>query len=411
MNKVAVTGLGAICGLGHHVDEIWKNLIDGKNGISTIENFSTQLLPINLAGEVKNFTISEELLPAREAPRYDLFVHYALHASSMAYQSSMANSSAPKYDPYRMGCILGVGIGGFPLIESTHGVFLEKGYKRVNPFFIPGIIPNMAAGLTSIRFGFKGVNYTSCSACASSLHAIGNACMEIQLGTHDYIIAGGAEAVLGNLSISGFAAMKALSKNPDPQKASSPFNITRDGFVMAEGAGVLALENYELAKARGAHIYATIEGFSSTSDAYHITSPDPQGSGASKCMELTLKNAKVKPEQVNYINAHATSTSLGDAAEIQAIKRVFGESQNLYISSTKASTGHLLGAAGGIESVFCIKAINDSIVPPTRNLDQLDPECFYPTLSSSCAKTTIEYALNNSFGFGGTNSSILFKKP
>ena len=411
MNRVAVTGIGAICGLGNDLNTVWNNAIEGKSGVSNLEHTpNVANLPVQFGGEVKNFSIAEHLLPGKEAPRYDKFTHFALHATEEALkQAGLLNNST--YNPERMGSILGVGMGGFPMIEDTHKTYMEKGPRRVSPFFIPGVIPNMATGLITINFKAKGVNYSIASACASAGHAISAAAFEIMLGRQDVMITGGAESVLSDLPISGFASMKALSKRADaPQKASRPWDKDRDGFVIGEGAGILILENFEKAKARGATILAEAVGHGATSDAFHITAPHEEGEGASRCMRQALGQAGISPEAIGYVNAHGTSTPLGDIAETKAVKLTFKEhAYKLNVSSTKSMTGHLLGAAGGIESIFCIMALHKGIIPPTINLDNQDPECDLNYTANVAVKKQVEYALNNSFGFGGTNSSLIFK--
>ncbi len=410
-NRVAVTGVGIICGLGNDLNSVWNGIVEGKSGITAIENSNVADLPVRIAGEVKNFAIAEDLLDPREASKYDKFVHFALHSTKEALKNAGLLDDL-HYDPANCGSILGVGMGGFPMIEDTHKTLMEKGAKRVSPFFVPAIIPNMATGMISIKFGVKGVNYTLASACASAAHAISAASFEIMSGRCDMMITGGAESVLCGLPISGFASMKAVSKNNEnPSKASRPFDTGRDGFVMGEGAGILILENYEKAKARGAKIYAEIVGHGSTSDAHHITAPHPEGEGASRCMLQAIRSAGITPQDVNYINAHGTSTPIGDIAEITAIKRTFGEhAKKLYVSSTKSMIGHLLGAAGGVESVFCVMALHTGVIPPTINIENQDPQCDLNVVPNKAVKAEINYALNNSFGFGGTNSSLIFKK-
>jgi len=411
MNRVAVTGIGAICGLGNDINTIWANAIEGKSGVSNLEHTpNVANLPVGFGGEVKNFSIAEHLLAAKEAARYDKFIHFTLHATEEALkQAGLLNNTV--YPHERMGSIMGVGMGGFPIIEETHKTYMEKGPRRVSPFFIPGIIPNMSTGMASIAFNLKGVNYSISSACASAGHALSAAAFEIMLGRQDVMVSGGAESVLCDLPISGFASMKALSKRADaPAKASRPWDKDRDGFVIGEGAGIIILENFEKAKARGATILAEVVGHGSTSDAFHITAPHEDGEGASRCMRQSLDQAGIHPEAVGYINAHGTSTPLGDIAETKAVKKTFGDhAYKLNVSSTKSMTGHLLGAAGGLESIFCILALKNGIIPPTINLDNQDPECDLNYTANVAKKISIEYALNNSFGFGGTNSSLIFK--
>ena len=410
MNRVAITGISAICGTGNNLQEVWENLIKGKSGISAIENVDENMWPVRIAGQVKGFQISEDLLELKEQSRYDRFIHFALHCADEALkQSGLLNE---KFDPYKVGSILGTGLGGFPFMEATTLTYHERGPRRVSPFFIPSFIPNMATGKISMKWNLRGVNYTVSSACASAAHAIGAGATEIMLGRQDAMVVGGAEAVLTGLPFAGFAAMKALSKrNDDPAKASRPFDRDRDGFVMGEGAGVLILENLEKAKARGAKILAEVVGFGATADAYHITAPHPEGEGTIPCMQQALGMAGVKKEEVEYINAHGTSTPVGDIAETKAIKAVFGEhAKNLDVSSTKSATGHLLGAAGGLESVVCVKALIEGILPPTINLENQDEGCDLNYVPNEAKKRDIRFALNNSFGFGGTNSTTLFKK-
>ena len=408
--RVAITGMGAICGLGQNLDTVWNSILQGKSGISPISAFDTTDLPIKIAGEVKDFKISEKLIAEREHAKYDRFVHLALHSADEAMKN--ANIDSLPYQAEKIGCILGVGMGGFPLIEATSKIYLEKGSRRVSPFFIPSIIPNMAPGLVSIHFGLKGINYNIASACASATHAISAAAYEIMLGKHEMMVTGGAESVICALPISGFASMKALSRrNDEPSKSSRPFDKDRDGFVMGEGAGVLILEDLEKAQKRGAKIYAEVVGHGSSSDAYHITAPEPEGEGAALCMRNCLKNAGIDHTAIGYINAHGTSTPLGDIGETKAIKKTFGaHAQKLIVSSTKSMTGHLLGAAGGVESIFCALALHHQIIPPTINLDNQDPECDLDYCANFARKHSFEYALNNSFGFGGTNSSLILKK-
>lgn len=409
-NRVAVTGIGAICGLGNSLDEIWQNALAGKSGISKLERYPTEGWSVNFGGEVKNFKLDPKLMELKDQERFDLFNQYALHAGDEALKKSGMLEAG--YAPEKIGILLGVGLGGFPDIEKNHQAFLEKGPRRVSPFFIPSVIPNMASGLMSIHWGLKGINYSIASACASSAHAIGAAATEIMLGRQDAMVTGGTEAVITGYTIAGFSNMKALSKrNEEPTRASRPWDVDRDGFVMGEGAGIIVLENYEKAKARGAKILAEVIGFGASADAHHFTAPHPEGLGALTCMNQALELSGVRKEDIGYINAHGTSTPLGDLAETQAIKKVFGEhAYKLAVSSTKSMTGHLLGAAGGLESIFCIKALETGILPPTINLDNQDPQCDLDYVANKPQKRDPQYALNNSFGFGGTNSSTIFKK-
>jgi len=412
LQRVAITGMGAICGLGNSLPEIWQNVLAGKSGISPIEQLDVSMLPVRFAGEVKNLTLDEACLPGKDQGKFDRFNILALHAAWEAFQNAGLEKGRPPYDPLRMGVILGVGMGGFPFIEKGRETFRERGARRVSPFFIPAVIPNMAAGLISIQLNLQGPNYSISSACASSGHAIGAAALEIMLGHQDLMITGGAESVLSHLPIAGFASMKALStRNDEPTKASRPFDKDRDGFVMGEGSGVLILENYAKAKARGATILAEIVGQGATSDAHHITAPHPEGIGALACLKLALANAQLAPEAIDYINAHGTSTPLGDIGETKAIKQAFGDhAYKLAVSSTKSMTGHLLGAAGGLETIFCAMALKTGMIPPTINLENQDPQCDLDYTPLKPVKRDPQYALNNSFGFGGTNSVLILKK-
>lgn len=411
IQRVAITGMGMINGLGHNLNEVWANALEGKSGVSAIDSFNTENLGTKFAGVVKNFSVAEHILEAKEVPRYDRFIHFALHSTYEALaHANLLNQT--HYDPTRMGCILGVGIGGLPEIEKTMITMMEKGPKRVSPFFIPAIIPNMTTGLISINHNLQGLNFSISSACASAAHALSAAAYEIMMGRQDVMVSGGAEAVVSTLGLSGFINMKALSKrNEEPHKASRPFDIGRDGFVMGEGAGILILENYDKARARGAKIYAEIIGHGATSDAHHITAPHPEGDGAFRCMSMAVQDAGIDPKLIGYVNAHGTSTPLGDIGETRAIKRTFGDhAKNLYVSSTKSMTGHLLGAAGGIETIFCAMALHTGMIPPTINLENQDPECDLNYVPNKAVAANIQYALNNSFGFGGTNSSVVLKK-
>ncbi|WPU66125.1 beta-ketoacyl-ACP synthase II [Peredibacter starrii] len=410
LNRVAVTGMGAICGLGNSLDEVWANALAGKSGVTTLQNQNTEGWGVTFGGEVKNFKLDPVLMDPKDQERFDLFNQYALHASAEAIKQ--ANLLEAKYNPAKIGIIFGTGLGGFPHIESNHKAFIEKGPRRVSPFFIPSVIPNMPEGLISIHYGFQGVNFAVASACASSAHALELAATEIMLGRQDAMITGGTEAVITGYTIAGFNNMKALSRrNEEPSRASRPYDVDRDGFVMGEGAGIIVLENYDKAVARGARIIAEVVGFGASSDAHHFTAPHPEGLGALICMNQALELSGVPKEEIGYINAHGTSTPLGDVAETGAIKKAFGDhAYKLAVSSTKSMTGHLLGAAGGLESIFCIKALETGILPPTINLDNQDPACDLYYVPNKSEKRDIKYALNNSFGFGGTNSSTIFKK-
>lgn len=409
--RVVITGMGTICSLGHNLNDVWSGLIEGKSGISTVENYDISTLAIQIAGEVKNFVLSEDILEAKESKKYDRFIHFGLKATDEAIKHS--NIDLSTYDPYKVGAILGVGMGGLTMTEDTSRALFEKGAKRISPFYIPGIIPNMATGVLSIKYGFMGVNYTVASACASSCHAISNAVEEIRSGRHDVMITGGTESTVCNLGMGGFVNMKAFSKRiQEPTRASRPFDVDRDGFVMGEGAGIIIIEELESAKKRGATIYAEIVGHGASSDAYHITAPHPDGAGAYGCMKKALEDAGIAPTDIGYVNAHGTSTPLGDIAETKAIKKVLGEehAKSINVSSTKSMVGHLLGAAGGVETVFTAMTLHTGIIPPTINLENQDPECDLNYTPNVAVKKQVEYALNNSFGFGATNSSVILKR-
>jgi len=418
IHRVVVTGLGAVSGTGLNVESNWHSLLAGISGVKRVsesdypDEVETIPFPVTILGKPKNFLLEEELLSARESGRYDLFIHYALKAAQEALaHGELLDLNKSPYERSRMGVILGVGMGGFPFIEKQYRELLKKSRPKTNPFFITSVIPNMAPGLISMRFGLEGANFAVSSACASSGHAILNAFQLIQLGQQDVILAGGSEAVFTKLTTSGFATIKALStRDVDPEQASCPFDRDRDGFVMGEGSGILLLENRESAIKRGAKILAEIVSVGLSSDAYHVTAPHPDGKGAINSMKQALEIAKIPPEEVDYINAHGTSTPIGDKIESQAIKTVFGKhAYELNISSTKSMTGHLLGAAAGLESVICVKSLLTQSIAPTINLKNPDPECDLNYTPNTMAKKSIKYAMNNSFGFGGTNTSILFK--
>ena len=412
MRRVVVTGMGAVGPNGSSVKTNWDSVLGGRSGIASIEQCETSDIPVNIAGEVKNFQLSESTLPLKEQSRFDRFTLFSVKATDEALGDAKLEEGHG-YPPHRMGCIFGVGMGGFPVIESNYRALFNKGPRRVSPFMVPAIIPNMASGLQSIITQFQGLNYTIASACASASHAIGTAALEIKSGKQDVIITGGTESAISRISLAGFTNMKALSRwNDRPDKASRPFDRQRNGFVMGEGAGVLILEALETALRRGAHIYAELLGNGYSSDAYHITAPHPEGKGAALAMNSALEYAQIKPEQIDYINAHGTSTPQGDIVECTAIKKVFKEHfRRPHISSTKSMTGHLLGASGGIESIFCIMALKTGKIPPTINLDEPDPDCDdLNHVPNKFVEADIQYTLNNSFGFGGTNSSLIFKR-
>jgi len=407
--RVVVTGLGLVTPVGIGVKTSWEALLEGRSGIGVIRTFDSSDLPVHIAGEVKDFDPLEYIEP-KEVKKMDRFIHFAVAASTMAMEDSGLTVTAENAE--RVGVIIGSGIGGLPAIEHYHKTYLEKGYRRITPFFIPMLIINLASGQVSIKFGAKGPNSAVATACATGSHAIGDAFKVIQRGDADVMIAGGAESVITPMAIGGFAVMKALStRNGEPERASRPFDSDRDGFVMGEGAGIVILESLENAKKRNAKLYAEIAGYGMTSDAYHITSPAPEGAGAASCMKATLKDAGVSPEVVDYINAHGTSTKYGDELETAAIKTVFKDhAYKLSVSSTKSMTGHLLGAAGGVETVIAILSIQDNVIPPTINLDNPDPECDLDYVPHKPRYRNVECALSNSFGFGGTNACLLFKK-
>ncbi|MDF2953582.1 MAG: 3-oxoacyl- synthase [Thermodesulfobacterium sp.] len=406
--RVVVTGLGAVTPLGIGVEDTWKNIKEGNSGVGKITKFDTSNLPSQIAGEVKNFK-PEEFMPAKLTSRVDTFIQYAIAATRMALE----DAGLPLNDlGDEVGVIIGVGMGGVGLIEHYRRVLDEKGYKRVTPFFIPMIIPNMAAGQVAILFGAKGPNTAVCTACAAGNHAIGEAFRLIREGKVKAMICGGTESVITPLCVAGFSVMKALStRNDEPEKASRPFDAERDGFVIAEGCGILILEDLEHAQKRGAKIYAELIGYGLNADAYHMTAPSPDGEGAARCMEIALKDAGISAKEVDYINAHGTSTPLNDAAETKAIKKVFKDhAYKLMVSSTKSMTGHLLGGAGGLEAIITVLSLYEGIVPPTINLENPDPECDLDYVPNQARKADIKVALSNAFGFGGTNACLVFRK-
>lgn len=407
--RVVVTGLGLITPLGVGVETSWQNLVNGKSGIRRITSFDVSAFPTQIAGEVDNFN-PEDYVEPKEVKKMDRFIHFAVAAATLALNNSGLKISDSNAD--RIGVLVGSGMGGLHAIEYYHSVLLEKGPRRITPFFIPMLTINLAAGQISIKFGAKGPNSAISTACATGSHSIGDAFKIIQRGEADAMIAGGTEAVITPMAVGGFNAMKALStRNNEPEKASRPFDSDRDGFVIGEGAGIIILESLEHAVDRGAKIYAEIVGYGMTADAYHITSPSPGGEGAARCMAIALKDGGIGPSEVDYINAHGTSTKSGDELESQAIKTVFGEhAYKVAISSTKSMTGHLLGAAGGVEAVINVLSIVNDMALPTINLDNPDPECDLDYIPRKARKMKINYALSNSFGFGGTNACLLFKK-
>ena len=409
MRRVVVTGVGVVSPLGTGNGKNWDALVAGKSGIAPITRFDTSDLPVKIAGEVKDF-VAEDYIDKKEIKKMDLFIQYSLAAAQFAMEDS--GLVITEENAERVGVLVGAGLGGLPAIERYHTALLEGGYKKVSPFFIPMLIINLAPGHISIKYGAKGPNLSSVSACATGTHSIGDAYHMIKRGDADAMIAGGTESTVTPLGIGGFAVMKALStNNDDPTGASRPFDKGRDGFVLAEGAGIVVLEEYEGAKARGAKIYGEVVGYGLSGDAYHLTTPAPGGEGAARCIKMALNSAKVNPEQIDYINAHGTSTHFNDLYETMAIRSVFGpHADKLMVSSTKSMTGHLLGAAGGIEAIFALMAIKNSVVPPTINQTESDAECDLDYVPNTARDAKVDYAMSNSFGFGGTNASLLFKK-
>ncbi|MBN2009473.1 beta-ketoacyl-ACP synthase II [candidate division KSB1 bacterium] len=407
--KVVVTGMGVICPLGHTVDELWTALLQGKSGIAHITYFDTSTYDVTIAAEVKNFDPTN-WIDKKEARRMDPFAQFALVAAELAIQDS--GLDLEKVDKTRAGVITGSGIGGMATFEKEYFALYDKGHKRVSPFFIPMMIPDIAPGFISIKFGFRGPNFSTASACASSSHAIGLAARSIKSGETDIVITGGCEASITQIGIAGFENMKALStRNDSPQTASRPFDAGRDGFIMGEGAGMLILESEEHALARGAHIHAEFAGSGFSGDAYHITAPVPGGHGAIQCMQSALRDAGMAPEDVDYVNAHGTSTPHNDRTESQAIKTVFGEhAKKLHVSSTKSMIGHLLGASGSVELIACIKTICENHIHPTANYTTPDPDCDLNYTPNQPVKKEVNCVISNSFGFGGHNVTLAVKK-
>ena len=407
--RVVITGLGIISPVGNSISEAWDNILNGRSGISRITKFDATTLPVHIAGEVKNFDVTS-YVSGKEARRYDTFIHFGLAAAIDALKD--AGIGERPDDAERIGVCIGSGIGGLPLIEDTCVATAQGGARKISPFFVPGSIINMISGLLSIQYGFKGPNFATVSACATGNHAIGEAQRLIEYGDADVMVAGGAESTVSFLGMGGFCAARALSlRNDEPALASRPWDAERDGFVLGEGAGVLVLEEYEHAKARGAKIYAELAGYGMSADANHITAPCEDGEGASRSMRNALRNAKTELSEIAYVNAHGTSTPLGDKAETTAVKRCFGDHAfKLAVSSTKSMTGHLLGAAGGVEAVFTTLAIRDQIAPPTINLGTAGEGCDLDYVPNVARKMTIDAAMSNSFGFGGTNSTLVFKR-
>jgi len=407
--RVVVTGIGAVTPLGNDAETTWTALLNGESGIGPLTRLNTEDFPVKVAAEVKDFDI-EQYIAKKDARKMDRFTHYALAASIMAMRDA-GLEELPEEMKNRTGVWIGSGVGGIETHEMQFRTFLEKGYRRVSPFFVPMMIPDMASGQVSIHFGARGINSCTVTACASGTNSIGDAFKVIQRGDADVMISGGAEAPITNMSVAGFCANTALSLNPDPATASRPFDKDRDGFVIGEGAGIVILEEYEHAVNRGAKIYAEVVGYGSTGDAHHITAPAPEGEGAARAMAQALQDADVQPDVVGYINAHGTSTPYNDQFETMAVKTVFGDhAHKLAMSSTKSMTGHLLGAAGGIEAIFTALSLKEQVMPPTTNYHTPDPECDLDYITEGARKADFDYAMSNSLGFGGHNASILLKK-
>lgn len=407
--RVVITGLGCISPVGNSIDDAWSALTAGTSGIATITRFDASSFSTRFAGEVKGFKV-DDYIPVKEARHMDTFIHYGMAAGMQAMQDSGLEVTEANAD--RIGVIVGSGIGGLPMIEETHAELTSRGPRRISPFFVPASIINMISGHLSIKYGLKGPNLAIVTACTTGLHCIGAAGRLIEYGDADVMIAGGAESTISPLGLGGFASARALSaRNDDPLTASRPWDKDRDGFVLGEGAGVMVLEEYEHAKARGARIYAELLGFGMSADAHHMTAPLEDGDGARRCMLAAMKNAGVNTDEVNYVNAHGTSTPLGDVAETIAIKRALGDhAKNVVVNSTKSMTGHLLGGAGGLESVFTVLAVHKQLSPPTINIFNQDPACDLDYCANVARNMPINVAVKNSFGFGGTNGTLVFGK-
>lgn len=408
--RVVITGMGLICGSGNTKEEVWSNLLAGRPAVGPITRFDISAFPVRIASEVKNFD-PLKFIERKEVKKMDPFIHYAVAASQEAMDDSGLRVNGDE-DATRIGVFIGSGIGGFGVIEREHEKFLKGGPGKISPFFIPAAIVNLAAGQVSIRFGLKGPNSATCTACSTGAHAVGDSFKIIQRGDADAMLCGGAEAAITPMGVGGFAAMRALStRNEDPERASRPFDADRDGFVIGEGAGVLLLEELERARGRGAKIYAELVGYGMSSDAFHITQPSENGDGAVRVMTNAINDAAIRPEDVDYINAHGTSTHYNDRLETMAIKKVFGDSAySIPVSSTKSMMGHLLGAAGGVEAGIIALTLQDQILPPTANYERPDPDCDLDYVPNGARRTPVRYALSNSFGFGGTNAALLMKR-
>ena len=407
--RVVVTGLGIVSPVGIGIADAWDSIRNARSGIGPITRFDPSEFPSRIAAEVKGFDVGKYLSP-KEARRYDVFIHYGL----VATMEAIADAGLADYagDKERAGVCIGSGIGGLPLIEEMKGAYEAGGWRKISPFFVPGTIINMVSGLVSIQYGYRGPNIALVSACSTANHCIGDAGRLIEYGDADVMIAGGAEATISPLGIGGFCAARALStRNDDPATASRPWDVDRDGFVQGEGAGILVLEEYEHARARGARIYCELAGYGMSADAHHVTAPPDDGNGGARSMTNAMRNAGLNVDEVDYINAHGTSTPLGDIAECIAVKRAFGDhAKRLAISSTKSMTGHLLGAAGGVEAVFTALALRDQLAPPTANLFNRDPKCDLDFVPLAAREMTIRAAISNSFGFGGTNATLAFRR-
>ena len=406
--RVVVTGLGVVSALGTGVQKNWEAVCSGKSGVGPITKFDASPFPSQIAGEVKDFR-SEDFMDRQQVRRFDIFIHYAIASARMAMEDSRLTINSGNSN--RVGCLTGSGLGGLNMLEHYHKVLLEKGPRRINPFFIPGMIANMAAGQIAIEFGAKGPNISVETACAASCHAVGESFRMIREGIADAMITGGSEAVITPLALGGFCSMRALStRNHEPEKASRPFDLERDGFVMGEGAGMLILEELTQALERGAEVYAEMAGYGLSGDAYHVSAPEPDGEGAISCMDMAIKDAGIELKDMDYINAHGTSTKLNDLSENKAIKTLFGGyAHKLAISSTKSMIGHVLGGAGGIEAVYTVLAIKHGIIPPTINYETPDPECDLDYVPNVARRAEVRTAMSNSFGFGGTNACLVLK--
>jgi len=410
MNKrrVVITGLGIVSPVGNDVATAWRNILAGNSGIGPVTHFDASTFPTRIAGEVRDFDPAKFVAP-KDVKKMDPFIHYGIAASIDALAD--AGLHPHEHDAERIGVAVGAGIGGIHTIERTSIIYHEQGQRRISPFFVPSSIINMASGNLSIMLGLKGPNIACVTACTTATHNLGLAMRMIQYGDADVMVAGGAEYATTGVAMGGFCSARAMStRNDEPHKASRPWDKDRDGFVLSDGAGVLVLEDYEHARKRNARIYCELVGFGMSADAYHITSPSEDGDGAARCMSSAMKDAGLNPEQIGYINAHGTSTPAGDLAESQAIKRCFGEqAKKVMVSSTKSMTGHLLGAAGGVEAIFCVLAMRDSVVPPTINLDQPGEGCDLDYVPNTARQARVDVALSNSFGFGGTNGTLVFR--